>query len=42
MRLSWHDLGTPRADKANGKTVENRGLAGHALLPAVSVRSFPA
>ena len=22
MRLSWHDLGTPRADKAHGKTLE--------------------
>lgn len=22
MRLSWHDLGTPRADKADGRTVE--------------------
>jgi membrane dipeptidase len=22
MRLSWHDLGTPRADRAHGKTVE--------------------
>ena len=21
MRLSWHDLGTPRADKAHGKTL---------------------
>ncbi len=25
MRLSWHDLGTPRADKAHGKTVDIRG-----------------
>ncbi|MFI4999102.1 MAG: dipeptidase [Reyranellales bacterium] len=26
MRLSWHDLGTPRADKANGKTVDITGF----------------
>ncbi len=25
MRLSWHDLGTPRADKAHGKTLEVAG-----------------
>jgi membrane dipeptidase len=25
MRLSWHDLGTPRADRAHGKTVEVHG-----------------
>ena len=27
MRLSWHDLGTPRADKADGKRVEIVGFA---------------
>jgi membrane dipeptidase len=26
MRLSWHDLGTPRADKASGKPVELSGF----------------
>jgi membrane dipeptidase len=26
MRLSWHDLGTPRADKAGGKPVELLGF----------------
>jgi membrane dipeptidase len=31
MRLSWRDLGTSRADKANGKTVEIRGWATTAL-----------
>jgi membrane dipeptidase len=25
MRLAWHDLGTPRADRAHGKPVEIRG-----------------
>jgi hypothetical protein len=26
MRLSWRDLGKPRADKAHGKTVEVTGF----------------
>lgn len=32
MRLSWHDLGTPRADKATGKRVEIVGFALTSLL----------
>ncbi len=39
MRLSWHDLGTPRADKANGKTVELAGFL-LTLLPAGSADHF--
>lgn len=39
MRLSWHDLGTPRADKANGKTVEIAGFP-LTLLPAGSADYF--
>jgi len=31
MRLSWHDLGTQRADKAHGKSVEIRGWPTTAL-----------
>ena len=31
MRLSWHDLGTPRADDADGKTVEFVGWPNTAL-----------
>ena len=33
MRLSWHDLGAPRADKAYGKTVDITGFP-LTLLPA--------
>ena len=39
MRLSWHDLGTPHADKAHGKTVEIAGFP-LTLLPARSVDHF--
>jgi membrane dipeptidase len=35
MRLSWHDLGTPRADKASGKPVELSGFP----LTALPTRS---
>ena len=31
MRLSWHDLGTPRADRADGKTVEIIGWPSTAM-----------
>jgi membrane dipeptidase len=31
MRLRWHDLGTPRADKAHGKTIEVTGWPTAAL-----------
>jgi membrane dipeptidase len=31
MRLAWHDLGAPRADKAHGKKVEVRGWPTAAL-----------
>lgn len=34
MRLSWHDLGTPRADKAHGKAVDIRGWPTTALQTA--------
>ena len=33
MRLSWNDLGTPRADKADGKSVE---IVGFPLTPLVT------
>ena len=33
MRLSWHDLGRPRADEADGKSVEIEGFA-LTLLPS--------
>jgi membrane dipeptidase len=40
MRLAWHDLGTPRADKAHGKTVEIRGWPTTALPGARRADSF--
>jgi membrane dipeptidase len=40
MRLSWHDLGTPRADRAHGKTVEIRGWPTTALPTARRADSF--
>jgi membrane dipeptidase len=40
MRLSWHDLGTPRADKAHGKRVEIRGWPTTALAGARRADSF--
>ena len=39
MRLSWHDPGTPRADKANGKTVDIAGFL-LTLLAAGSADHF--
>jgi membrane dipeptidase len=39
MRLSWHDLGTPRADRAGGKPVEITGFP-LTLLPTESADYF--
>lgn len=39
MRLSWHDLGTPRADKADGKPVEIVGFP-LTMLPGGSTDHF--
>jgi membrane dipeptidase len=36
MRLAWHDLGTPRADRAHGKAVEISGWPTASLGPARS------
>jgi len=36
MRLSWRDLGRPRADKAHGKTVEIAGFPVAILPPATA------
>ena len=40
MRLSWRDLGTPRADRAAGKTVELTGFP-LTVLPTGERRPFP-
>ncbi len=40
MRLSWHDLGTPRADKAHGRQVEVRGWPTTALPTARRAATF--
>jgi membrane dipeptidase len=39
MRLSWRDLGRPRADKAHGKTVEISGFP-ITILPAATTDRF--
>ena len=39
MRLSWHDLGTPRADNADGKRVEIVGWP-HTALPVRAADYF--
>src|SRR5256885_379706 len=39
MRLSWHDLGKPRADKADGKSIEIVGFP-LASLPSGSADHF--
>ena len=39
MRLSWHDLGTPRADDADGKTVEFVGWP-NTVLPVRAADYF--
>jgi membrane dipeptidase len=40
MRLAWRDLGTPRADRAHGKTVEIRGWPTAALASARRATTF--
>ena len=40
MRLAWRDLGTPRADRAHGKTVEIRGWPTAALAGARRAATF--
>src|SRR5665213_2786924 len=40
MRLAWHDLGTPRADRAHGKAVEIRGWPTTALAGARRADTF--
>lgn len=40
MRLAWHDLGTSRADRAHGKTVEIRGWPTTALPGARRADTF--
>ena len=39
MRLSWRDLGTPRADRAAGKAVELSGFP-VTVMPAGSADHF--
>jgi membrane dipeptidase len=39
MRLNWRDLGTPRADKAHGKTVEISGFP-VTILPSATADQF--